>query len=86
MKIAERRLRAVRQKLAAFRREHRMIDPSGDVSGQVGIVDVLQSALARAMVERDMLTSYADAKDQRVVQADRRMSRSRTASRPSAPQ
>ena len=32
-----------------------------------------QAELARAMVDRDMLTSYADAKDQRVIQADRRI-------------
>ena len=73
MKLAEGRLRNVRQQLAAFRREHRMIDPSGDVKSQAEIVIALQSELARAMVDRDMLTSYADAKDQRVVQADRRI-------------
>ena len=73
LKLAENRLREVRQKLAAFRREHRMIDPSGDVKSQAGIVIALQSELARAMVDRDMLTSYADAKDQRVIQADRRI-------------
>ena len=73
LKLAESRLRKVRQRLAAFRREHRMIDPSGDVKSQAGIVVALQSELAKAMVERDMLTSYADAKDQRVVQADRRI-------------
>ena len=55
LKLAENRLRQVRQKLAAFRREHRIIDPSGDVSGQAGIVNALQSELAKAMVERDML-------------------------------
>ena len=73
LKLAEARLGAVRKKLATFRRQHRMIDPSGDVKSQAGIVVALQSELAKAMVERDMLTSYADAKDQRVIQADRRI-------------
>ena len=73
LKLAANRLRQVRQKLAAFRREHRIIDPSGDVRGQAGILNALQAELARAMVERDMLTSYADVKDQRVIQADRRI-------------
>ena len=50
-----------------------MIDPSGDVQGQAGILNALQGELAQAMVERDMILSYADAKDQRVVQADRRI-------------
>jgi capsular polysaccharide transport system permease protein len=69
----EARLRDVRRQLATFRREHRIIDPSVDVSSQAGILNALQSELARAMVERDMILSYADAKDQRVVQADRRI-------------
>jgi capsular polysaccharide transport system permease protein len=71
--LAESRLRKARQDIADFRRENRIIDPSGDVQGQVGIVNALQSELAKAMIERDMILSYADAKDQRVVQADRRI-------------
>jgi len=70
----EAHLREVRQNLANFRREHRMVDPSGDVAGQAGLLNALQGELAQALVERDVLTSYADARDQRVVQADRRIS------------
>ena len=66
-------LRDVRQQIATFRREHRMIDPSADVRSQAGIINALQSELARAMVERDMILTYADPKDQRVAQADRRI-------------
>jgi capsular polysaccharide transport system permease protein len=73
MGVTESKLREARQNLADFRHEHHMIDPSGDVQGQVGILNALQAELARAMVERDMILSYADAKDQRVVQADRRI-------------
>jgi capsular polysaccharide transport system permease protein len=69
----EAHLRDVRQKLASFRRDHRIIDPSVDVRSQAGILSALQSELARAMVERDMILTYADAKDQRVIQADRRI-------------
>jgi capsular polysaccharide transport system permease protein len=71
--VAENRLRDVRRELADFRREHRIVDPSGDVAGQMGIVNALQGELARAMVERDMLLTYAEPADQRVVQADRRI-------------
>jgi capsular polysaccharide transport system permease protein len=63
----------VRQQLASFRREHRIIDPSADVRSQAGILDALQGELARAMVDRDMILSYADPKDQRVAQANRRI-------------
>jgi capsular polysaccharide transport system permease protein len=69
----EDRLRAVRQDMADFRREHRMIDPSGDVAGRSGLLNALEAELAQALVERDMLLSYAQAGDQRVAQADRRI-------------
>jgi capsular polysaccharide transport system permease protein len=69
----EGRLRGLRQDMADFRREHRMIDPSGDVAGQAGLLNALQGELAQALVERDMLLSYADPADQRVVQAERRI-------------
>lgn len=70
---AEAALYAMRAKLAAFRRENRIVDPSGDVAGQAGLVNALQTELAQALVERDMLLTYADERDQRVVQANRRI-------------
>jgi capsular polysaccharide transport system permease protein len=70
---AEAHLRQVRQDLAGFRRDHRIVDPSGDVAGQAGLLNALQEELAKALVERDMLLSYADARDQRVIQAERRI-------------
>jgi capsular polysaccharide transport system permease protein len=72
--MAEGKLRQARQDLADFRRTNHIIDPSGDVQSQVGIVNALQAELAKAMIERDMILTYADSKDQRVVQADRRIS------------
>lgn len=70
---AEAYLRDVRENLANFRRDHRLIDPRADVSGQAGLLNALESELAKAMVERDELLSYADPKDQRVRQIDRRI-------------
>jgi capsular polysaccharide transport system permease protein len=67
------RLHAVRQRLADFRRANRIVDPSADVAGQMGLVNALSGELAQALVERDMLLSYADEGDQRVVQANRRV-------------
>ena len=70
---AEDAVRAVRQRLADFRRENRIVDPSADAAGQMGLLNALQSELAQALVERDVLLSYADARDQRVLQANRRI-------------
>jgi capsular polysaccharide transport system permease protein len=70
---AEARLTADRMRLADFRRENRIVDPSADVAGQMGLVNALSGELAQALVERDMLLSYADGGDQRVVQANRRI-------------
>jgi capsular polysaccharide transport system permease protein len=70
---AEGRLRDLRQALASFRREHQMVDPSADVEGQMGLLNALQGELAKALVERDMLLTYADPADQRVQHANRRI-------------
>jgi capsular polysaccharide transport system permease protein len=66
-------LRAVRERLAGFRRTHNIVDPSADVAGQTGLLNALQEQLAQALVDRDVLSSYAAEGDQRVVQADRRI-------------
>ena len=70
---AEAHLRDVRRQLADFRREHQMVDPQADVEGQTGLLAALQEELAKALVERDMLLTYADPEDQRVQQANRRI-------------
>ena len=70
---AEENLRVMRARLSAFRRENRIVDPSGDVAGQSGLLNALQSELAQALVERDMLLTYAGDGDQRVLQANRRI-------------
>jgi capsular polysaccharide transport system permease protein len=70
---AEANLAEVRSRLAGFRREHSLVDPSADVAGQSGLLNALNAELAQALVDRDVLTSYAGEGDQRVVQADRRI-------------
>jgi capsular polysaccharide transport system permease protein len=39
----------------------------------MGLLSALQAELAQALVDRDVLTSYAVESDQRVIQADRRI-------------
>jgi capsular polysaccharide transport system permease protein len=70
---AEAHLRSVRERLAAFRRAHNIVDPTADVAGQMGLLSALQAELAQALVDRDVLLSYAAEGDQRVAQADRRI-------------
>lgn len=70
---AEARLRVVRTRLADFRRDNSMVNPSADTAGQAGLMTSLQSELARALVDRDVIASYAKEGDQRLVQADRRI-------------
>ena len=70
---AEDALRAMRQRLADFRSANRIVDPSADVAGQMGLLNALQSELAQALVERDMLLSFVGEDDQRVIQAKRRI-------------
>jgi capsular polysaccharide transport system permease protein len=70
---AEANLRTVRERLSAFRRTHNIVDPTADAAGQTGLLSALQEQLAQALVDRDVLTSYAAEGDQRVVQADRRI-------------
>lgn len=70
---AEQNLRLQRQKMATFRRENQMIDPQADIMGQAGVLNALQGQMAQAMVERDMLLTYAEKTDQRVQQSDRRI-------------
>ena len=70
---AEAHLRDVRQELADFRRDHNIVDPSSDVASQSGLLNALNQELAQALVDRDVLTSYAAEGDQRVIQANRRI-------------
>jgi capsular polysaccharide transport system permease protein len=70
---AEGDLREMRQKMNDFRREHRLVDPSADAAGQAGLLNAMQSQLAQALVDRDMLRTYAADSDQRMIQANRRI-------------
>jgi capsular polysaccharide transport system permease protein len=70
---AEENLRLMRARLAEFRRANRMVDPAADAAGQSGLLNALQNQLAQALVERDVLLTYAGEGDQRVVQANRRI-------------
>jgi capsular polysaccharide transport system permease protein len=71
--LSEARLKGARQALADFRRENRIVDPGAEAGGQMGLLNALEAELAQALVDRDVMLSYAEPTDQRVVQVGRRV-------------
>ncbi len=70
---AETRLKAIRLKVRNFRNIAQIIDPEADVAAQMGVLSVLENRLADALVEREVLLTYADASDPRVTQLSNRI-------------
>jgi capsular polysaccharide transport system permease protein len=71
---AEERLRATRRRIAAFRVENEMIDPSADAGNHMTVLSALQSQLAEALVGRESLNGYAGVNDPRIAERDRMIS------------
>ena len=67
------RLRTARLNMTEFRNQHRMVDPTADVAGQVGVVASLQEQLAQSLIELGMLQSNAQSNDPRISQAELRV-------------
>lgn len=73
---AQERLTETRQALTAFRMRTQIVDPMADLAGQMGVLNSLQTQLAEALISLDTLRENAQPNDQRVIQADQRMTRS----------
>jgi capsular polysaccharide transport system permease protein len=71
--LAEARLRAAREALAAFRASTQMVDPDADIQGRMGVLNNLQQQLAQGLVEHDLLAMITDPSDPRLRQAQRRI-------------
>lgn len=65
------RLKDARSALTAFRLESQIVDPSADLQGQMGVLNSLQSQLADALVELDLLQGLGN--DPRIQQLERRI-------------
>jgi capsular polysaccharide transport system permease protein len=63
----------VRQRLTVFRRTNQIVDPVADAAGQLGILTALQTELARALIDRDTVASFAQPDDPRIASADIRI-------------
>jgi capsular polysaccharide transport system permease protein len=63
----------VRERLTVFRRTNQIVDPVADAAGQLGILTALQSELARALIDRDTVASFAQPDDPRLASAEIRI-------------
>ncbi|MFZ5964876.1 sugar transporter [Thalassococcus sp. BH17M4-6] len=67
------RLRTARQALTAFRSRTRIVDPTADIQGQMGLLNSLQAKLADAIIERELLLESSSSSDPRVLQAQKKI-------------
>lgn len=67
------RLIAARQALTGFRIRTRIVDPTADLAGQMGLLGTLQAQLTEAMIAADLLRETTRETDPRVAQARRRI-------------
>ncbi len=65
------RLAEARVALAEWRNTNQTVDPTADTAGQVGLVTSLQTQLADALIELDLLRETTRENDPRVSQAER---------------
>lgn len=71
--IAVDRLKSARGALTQFRSRTRIVDPKADVQGQMGLLNSLESQLAEAVIEMNLLRRTSRAADPRIEQASRRI-------------
>jgi capsular polysaccharide transport system permease protein len=66
-------MRTARNRLQQYRREQRIIDPIADLQGQMGLLNRLQSQLATALIDLDLLTETTRQSDPRLRQGRRKI-------------
>lgn len=67
------RLRSARLAVTEFRNRTQIVDPSVDLQTQAGLLGTLQTQLAEALIDLDILRETAQASDPRITQAERRV-------------
>ncbi|MEO9863432.1 MAG: sugar transporter [Yoonia sp.] len=71
--LAVERLKQTREALTAFRIANEIVDPTADVQGQMGLLNLLQSQQVAALIDFDLLSDSTSDRDPRLVQARRRL-------------
>ncbi len=67
------RLKQAREALTAFRISSEIVDPTADVQGQMGLLNLLQEQQVAALIEFDLLSNSTREGDPRLEQARRRI-------------
>lgn len=70
---AKAELKAAREALTTFRSRSRIVDPSADLQGQMGLLTTLQQQLASAMIDLDLLNETTSQGDPRLRQVQLRI-------------
>lgn len=70
---AEQRLRDIRREVSVFRNQNQIVDPSGDVEMEQGVISVMEQELAQALITLAELRDFAPPGDPRIVTAERRV-------------
>lgn len=73
LKNAIERLKSARDALTIFRLKNQMVDPNADIQAQMGLLTTLQTQLASALIEYDLIATNSNSNDPRVVQALRQI-------------
>lgn len=73
LEVAVERLKEARQAVTEFRNLNQLVDPTMDLQTQAGLLGTLQSQLATALIELDLLSETTSANDPRLAQAQRRV-------------
>ncbi len=71
--VAVQRLKEARQALTRFRSVTRIVDPTADIQGQMGLLNSLDAQLANSFIELNMLLETSSGDDPRAAQARRRI-------------
>ena len=73
LELSVERLKQARESLTAFRISSEIVDPTADIEGQMGLLNLLQSQQVEALIEFDLLNNSTRDGDPRLEQARRRI-------------
>jgi len=73
LELSVERLKQARESLTAFRISSEIVDPTADVAGQMGLLNLLQAQQVEALIEFDLLNNSTREGDPRLEQARRRI-------------
>lgn len=73
LEAAVARLKSAREDITRFRSRTQIVDPNADIQGQMGLLNSLESQLAEAVIDLNLLMETTGESDPRIKQAKRRI-------------